>query len=73
MESKFDCLVCKSEELACGECFKRLLNENKHMRQALEEIAIGQGPFSIDQLKHASNTIEAMKDLAKAALEGSKW
>ena len=38
------------------------------LRGALEEIAKGEGPFSRDPLTHASNTIDAMKELARAAL-----
>jgi len=36
--------------------------------EALEEIARGVGPFSMDRLEHATNTIEAMKGLARAAI-----
>lgn len=35
---------------------------------ALEEIAKGTGPFSRDPLLHAANTIESMKETARAAL-----
>ena len=31
------------------------------MAEALKEISEGKGRFSMDQLKHAENTIEAMK------------
>ena len=41
-------------------------------RKALEEIVKGEGPFSRDQITHASNTIEAMKAIARKALEGGK-
>ena len=46
-------------------------DDGEKMRKALQEISLGAGPFSEDPLTHASNTIEAMKDLAKAALEGT--
>jgi hypothetical protein len=36
-------------------------------REALLEIAKGEGPFSRDPLTHAENTIEAMKELAAVA------
>jgi len=36
---------------------------------ALQEIAKGEGPFSRDPLTHAENTIEAMKEIARLALE----
>ena len=36
--------------------------------EALEEIEKGEGPFARDQLKHAENTIESMKQIARAAL-----
>ena len=35
---------------------------------ALLEISKGEGPYSRDPLTHASNTIEAMKQLAQDAL-----
>jgi len=40
--------------------------------QALEEIIKGEGPFSQDHMQHAINTIEAMKDLARAAIAKAK-
>ncbi len=46
--------------------------ERDRYRKALEEVSIGAGPFSRDPLTHASNTIEAMKDIAKQALTGEK-
>jgi len=38
------------------------------LEEALREIAKGEGRFSLDQLEHASNTIDAMKLLAIEAL-----
>ncbi|MFC1535758.1 hypothetical protein ACFL4H_00160 [Candidatus Neomarinimicrobiota bacterium] len=35
----------------------------------LEEIAKGEGPYSLEPLRHAENTIESMKDFAKEALK----
>lgn len=35
---------------------------------ALKKIALGEGRYSRDQLTHASNTIEDMKALARAAI-----
>lgn len=37
-------------------------------RKVLQGIAKGEGSYSRDHLEHASNTIEAMKQLAKGAL-----
>ncbi len=37
-------------------------------REALAEIAEGAGPYSLDALEHASNTIEAMQSAATEAL-----
>ena len=37
---------------------------------ALIKIQEGQGRFSIDHLKHAENTIEDMKEIARKALRG---
>lgn len=41
----------------------------KRLEEILEEISIGSGPYSMDRLTHASNTIEAMKQLAKDGLK----
>lgn len=38
------------------------------MAEALKEITKGAGPFSLDPLTHAENTIEAMKETAREAL-----
>ncbi len=38
------------------------------MYEALKEISEGKGRFSLDQLEHADNTIEDMKQLAIEAL-----
>ena len=46
----------------------RLREDKRELLAALEEIAEGAGPYSMDPLQHASNTIEAMKELARAAL-----
>lgn len=42
------------------------------LEMALREIEKGAGPFSQDRLTHAINTIEAMKELAQAALRASE-
>ena len=39
-------------------------------REALEEISLGRGPFKIDPMAHAESVIEAMKEVARAALKG---
>lgn len=39
---------------------------------ALREIAKREGPFSLDLLTHATNTIENMAGIAEAALAGEK-
>ena len=46
-----------------------LKEENTRLRAALAEIEEGKGPYSRDQLTHASNVIESMKAIAHAALE----
>ena len=71
-------LACEREtrEADCGACFQldakgagedvaALLRETA---DALEEIAKGEGAYSMDQLTHAFNTIENMKSLAAPAL-----
>ena len=42
--------------------------ENKRLREALEEIKKGEGAYDFDPLKHASNTIRDMIEIAKQAL-----
>ena len=46
----------------------RLLAAASDMAEALAQIAKGEGPYAQDPLTHAANVIEAMKDLARAAL-----
>lgn len=48
----------------------RALRIIRTMKAALEKIQLGEGPFSNDQLTFASNTIEAMKNIARASLRG---
>jgi repressor LexA len=45
-----------------------LADAASEMLAALKEIAKGHGAFSIDPLEHASNTIDEMKGLARAAI-----
>lgn len=47
----------------------KLKADNDRLREALQEVAKGEGPFSRDQLTHAQNTIEAMKEIALNALQ----
>ena len=44
------------------------VNAHEELVEALREIAKGAGPYSQDQLEHATNTIQAMKDLANEAI-----
>jgi len=55
-----DCLREKKEPPACPRCAR--------LEEALREIAKGAGPYSMDRLTHAENCIDAMKELAEAAL-----
>jgi hypothetical protein len=50
------------------EVIAKLFEERERLRLALEEISEGKGRFSHDPFKHACNTIEDMKEIAKTAL-----
>lgn len=58
--------LSKAKELLTVE--RKKVND---LRTALQEIAKGEGRYSTDQLTHASNTIEDMKELALRALKRS--
>lgn len=45
---------------------------NADLLAALEEIAKGEGVFSLDQLTHANNTIENMQKIALDAIAKSE-
>lgn len=47
---------------------RALAKENRKLREALREITEGKGRYNRDQLIHASNTIEDMKEIATNAL-----
>ena len=53
---------------ANAEFIVHCVNNHDTVVDALEEIEMGEGPFARDQLKHAENTIESMKQIARAAL-----
>jgi hypothetical protein len=40
----------------------------RRLREALGEISLGRGSFSIDPIEHAKNCVAEMKETAKAAL-----
>ena len=46
----------------------KLRRVNAELLEALKEIAEGKGRYSENQFEHARNTIEDMKELAKAAI-----
>ena len=65
--------------LMAGRAIAPLVNENmrlhevnKALVEALEDIAQGAGPFSMDPLTHAGNCIDYMKVTASAALALSR-
>lgn len=67
-EASTEIASCNKLEEA-EELVKRFNAYPKHVL-AFQEIQRGEGPFSTDQLTHAGNTIEAMKQLAINALAG---
>ena len=68
---RFDCgsVVGSSRSAACYEAELTTLKELlQRVVDSFKEISDGKGPYSRDRLEHASNTIEAMKDVANAFL-----
>ena len=66
----------KELESEFGDWRNKLLKENGQLKaklaaheEAMSEIMKGEGRFSRDPLTHASNTIEDMKEIARAMLE----
>lgn len=55
-----------------AEANARLIASAPDLLAALEEIAKGEGAFSLDPLTHAGNTIDNMKEIARAAIEKAK-
>lgn len=60
--------IAERKVLTFHEEFVKQGAELDRLRQALTEIQKGEGRFSLDHKQHAINTIEDMKELARAAL-----
>jgi hypothetical protein len=83
VEEEADCPVCHScyvtilrDWLICPTCaaaeLAKLREKNSVLREALEEIAKGEGAFSRDPLTHAANCIDRAVATAKKVLEETK-
>uniref|UniRef100_A0A6M3LQN8 Uncharacterized protein n=1 Tax=viral metagenome TaxID=1070528 RepID=A0A6M3LQN8_9ZZZZ len=68
--------ICRTDNPYMGEqeqgANARLIAESPMLLEALREIVQGKGEFSLDPLMHASNTIESMKAIARAAIEAAE-
>jgi len=53
----------------CDLCGMSAADRIAELEDALKEISLGKGAFSLDPQQHANNTIENMKSIALAALE----
>lgn len=51
---------------------ERIVKANERMLTALREIVKGVGPYNRDNRIHASNTIDAMKAIAQAAIDAAE-
>ena len=60
------------ESAACCVCMRNFATSHDALVAALETITKGEGAYSRDPLTHASNTIDAMKATAAAALAAAK-
>ena len=80
-ERTIQCVECGKEvplqtDYVCEECFNKRLSEpvtdshelTKPLLEILNEITEGKGRYDMDKLKHASNTIDDMKELAHKAI-----
>jgi hypothetical protein len=54
----------------CADLLEKAEAEVERLKEALTDIAKGEGRYNRDPLTHASNTIEDMQALASAALRG---
>lgn len=70
LESMEKSLANSTEGLVVqGRKVRELQKENERLVLALKEIVKGEGAYNEDNMQHAINTIENMKQLAKEALE----
>ena len=52
--------------------YLKVTTQNAAMLEALREIEKGEGAYSLDPLKHASNTVNNMKRIATKAIKASR-
>jgi uncharacterized protein YlxW (UPF0749 family) len=50
----------------------KLMQEVKQLRAALEKVEKLEGAYDMDQLQHAKNTLENVREIARTALKESK-
>jgi hypothetical protein len=58
-----------SKKVLIENWLKPSMIERNELLETLVEISKGEGRYDMDQLKHASNTIEDMKELAEEAIQ----
>ena len=67
-ELEFEAQNSREAWVALSESFELRAARCSKLEAALREIAKGEGAFSRDQLTHATNCVESMKDIASCAL-----
>ena len=67
LEEAADMVTEQSAEHA--QACRRASEQLWRVREALHQIAKGEGAFSRDPLEHAGNCIDSMKSIARTALE----
>ena len=71
-EVRYEAVMTGTNRKVNAERIVHCVNHHDKLIETLEEIAEGKGAYNEDELMHASNTVENMKELAIEALKNAK-